>query len=254
MYAPLQLNQEHFLLLCLSTQTVMYCIHQGCSFVVTWLRDHTQLQHHHQVCWHYTTAETWQLDPRTTAFISKSAKLWTTGRNSENGHASILIKGITLERKRFFGVNICEGLTWTHHTDTIIKTAWRFNMDSSKLCIFTNESKLTSSTTVSYVCPVPTLRLTGGCENGTANHQLGCYHWRTSTLINVGRKPTGSLETPTTTDCALWQMVLQHPVSQRRTQTAGKLNPAEMRLWNFWAPHLTESLSLRTRYWLFKTC
>ena len=50
----------------------------------------------------------------------------TTGSDRDPGTPPITINGTTVERVsslKFLGVHISEDLTWTHHTDTITKTA-----------------------------------------------------------------------------------------------------------------------------------
>ncbi len=101
-------------------------------------------------------------------------------------------------------VNISEDLTWTHYTNTIIKSArqwlsflWRLNMESTILCNFYSApvrvSRLAASQPCMAVAPPSTVRLyRGWWKLLSTSPGQSCHPWRASTPGGVGRRPTWS--------------------------------------------------------------
>ncbi|MBN3319165.1 GT2D2 protein, partial [Atractosteus spatula] len=73
------------------------------------------------------TLAAWCQENNLSLNISKTKEIIVDYRKHQGGdHKPIYINGTTVERVssfKFLGVNISEGLTWTHHTNTVVKTA-----------------------------------------------------------------------------------------------------------------------------------
>ena len=158
--------------------------------------------------------------------------MWTIGGRQEEEHAPLYINGSVVEKVscfRFLGVNISNDLTWSAHTDKVVKAARKrlfylrglkkFDMDPVILTNFyrcTIESILTGCITVWYgSCTAKDRKVWSGLlSSSSAGDSQPC---RTPTTHEASEKLTGFQDSrllppilQTFYSVAIWQAIPEH--------------------------------------------